>query len=93
MLTKVNSCYTRHLWDVVLFTQQRGSVIRGVISSQTSINGDLNFFRNSEVSAGRELTVLGHCASHHLLSSLDGTVAFSVIEMMINNNYYFMLKV
>ena len=36
---------------------QRESVIPGDIFSQTSINGDLNFVRNSGVCARRELTV------------------------------------
>ena len=43
----VNSRYSGHLQIVVLFPEQQVSVILGVIFSQTSIDGNLNFVRNS----------------------------------------------
>ena len=62
-ISTVNSRYSGHAWDFVKCPYQRESVIAGVISSQTSIAGDLNLsiiasVRNSGVSARRELTVL-----------------------------------
>ena len=48
ILTKVNFGYSEHPRDFVLCPEERESAIPGVIFSQTSIDGGLNFVRNSE---------------------------------------------
>ena len=44
----INSRFSGHLWDIFLCPEWRESVIPGVIFSQTSIDGDLDFVHNSK---------------------------------------------